>query len=255
GNAPELSVGRRKHCIGSETLMSRGPGKLQRAIKAVFEAEPENGFLLSELCEHVYRGVNRIEKKHRVAVARAAHKMPWLAQLKRGTLGGELVFYNPASVMAYGMARLKCDQFGRYERHSDPRFGWREPRSEADFRATLMPGGDYHKYIVEGGAWQRFAAANHAKCIGDVATYERLKREQEPAVAKWAGPLRRAFAAMPRRPQRPPIVGYRLGIANADGTFEYREFKSRRVANKVAMALDGDTVCYCRIERIYGDLK
>jgi hypothetical protein len=106
--------------------MSRGFGIIQCAIVAVFIAEPDNGLLLSELCERVYRGINRIEKKHRVAVARAAYRIPWLAHMKRETLGCEVVFYNPASVLAYGMARLKSDRFSRYERHSDPRFRWKE---------------------------------------------------------------------------------------------------------------------------------
>src|SRR6516164_268010 len=108
--------------------MSRGPGKLQRAIVAVFEADPDNGLLLAELCERVYRGLNRIEKKHRVAVARATYGIPWLAHMKREALGHEVVFYNPASALAYGMARLKCDQIeGRYERHNDLRFEWTNP--------------------------------------------------------------------------------------------------------------------------------
>jgi hypothetical protein len=37
-----------------------------------FAAKPDNAFLLAELCERVYPDRNRIEKKHRNAVARAA---------------------------------------------------------------------------------------------------------------------------------------------------------------------------------------
>jgi hypothetical protein len=218
---------------------------------AVFEAEPDNGFLLSELCERVYRGINRLEKKHRVAVARAAYKIPWLAQMKRGTLGGELVFYRPASVMSYGMAALKADNWGRYERNTDPRFSWRQPKSENDLRASLLPGGDHHKYIVEGAPWHRFAATEHARLIGDIATYERLEREQKAELDEMAEGLSAVFARMPQRQRRPPIIGYRLCIAYADGAFEQRDFKSRRVVNKVARALDEDTVAYYRIERIY----
>src|SRR5262249_9841633 len=149
-------------------LMSRGYGAIQRAIIAAFEAEPDNGLLLSELCERVYRGIDRVEKKHRVAVARAAYRIPWLAHMKRGTVGCEVVFYNPTSVLAYGMARLKSGNLSRYERHSDPRFQWKQPRSEADLRAMLAPGGDYHKYIVEGAPWHRFAAMEHANLAGDI---------------------------------------------------------------------------------------
>jgi hypothetical protein len=236
--------------VGSETLMSRGPGKIQRAVIAVFEAEPENGFLLSELCERVYRGINRVEKKHRVAVARAAHGIPWLAHMKRDTLGGELVFYNPASVVAYGIARLKGDNFGRYERNTDPRVSWRQPKSENDLRESLLPEGSHHKYIAEGGAWRRFAAMEHAKLIGDIATCERLEREQKAEMDKLTEEVRAAFAGMPqrRRPQRPPIVGYRLAWSR-DGKWHEQRFASRRAANKVARTMgDGFFI----IERVYG---
>jgi hypothetical protein len=254
--------------------MSRGPGKIQRAIEAVFAAEPDNGFLLSELCERVYSGVNRIEKKHRVAVARAANGIPWLAHMKRETLGGELVFYNPASVMAYAMARLKSDSIGpgTAYRNNDYRpvrqkiwhgydiTSWRRYDISSDeiFREMLAPGGDHHKYVVEGGTWRRFAALEHAKCMGDVATCERLEREQRAEMDKMTEERCTVFADMPsppQRPQRPTIVGYRLCIANEDGTVEKQDFKSRRTANKVADALDEDVVCYSRIERVYGPVS
>src|SRR5262249_17912131 len=192
-----LSVGQRKTSVGRETFMSRGPGKIQRAIVAAFEAEPDNGLLLSELCERAYRGINRIGKKHRVAVARAAYRIPWLAHMRRGTLGCEVVFYNPASVLAYGMARLKSDNLSRYERHSDPRFRWKQPRSESDLRAMLAPGGDYHKHIVKDGAWWRFAKTEYAKCSEDNETYQRLKDEQDKELSALAKSLREAFAYVP----------------------------------------------------------
>jgi hypothetical protein len=237
--------------VGSETLMSRGPGKIQRAVMAVFEAEPENGLLLSELCERVYRGINRVEKKHRVAVARAAHGIPWLAHMKRDTLGGELVFYNPASVVAYGMARMKGDKFCGYERNTDSRFSWRQPKSENDLRESLRPEGINFKYIVEGGAWRRFAALEHAKLIGDIATCEHLEREQKGEMDKLTEEVRAAFAGMPGRPQRPPrppIVGYRL-VWKQDGKWHKQGFASRRAANKVARTM-GDR--FFIIERVYG---
>jgi hypothetical protein len=168
-------------------------------------------------------------------VARAAHGIPWLAHMKRDTLGGELVFYNPASVVAYGIARLKGDNFGRYERNTDPRFSWRQPKSENDLRESLLPEGSHHKYIAEGGAWRRFAAMEHAKLIGDIATCERLEREQKAEMDKLTEEVRAAFAGMPqrRRPQRPPIVGYRLAWSR-DGKWHEQRFASWRAGNKVA---------------------
>jgi hypothetical protein len=240
--------------------MSRGYGIIQRAIVAVFEAEPDNAFLLSELCERVYRGgINRIEKKHRVAVARAAYRIPWLAHMKRQTLGCEVVFYNSASVLAYGMARLKSHNFSRYERHSDPRFRWKEPRSEADLRAMLAPGGDHHKYVVEGGAWWRSAKMKYAKCSGDDETYQRLKDEEDKELTALTESIREAFAhaaAKPQRPERPPIAGYELRIGYENGDTRVLDFASRRKANHMAdhMALR-DGVCFCEIQRLYAGMR
>jgi hypothetical protein len=52
--------------------MSRGPGWVERAIAAYFEAEPSRTFSTDELVEAIYHDVERVEKKHRVAVLRAA---------------------------------------------------------------------------------------------------------------------------------------------------------------------------------------
>lgn len=120
--------------------MSRGLGQVQRAIVAAFEAEPDNAFLLSELCERVYRGVNRIEKKHRIAVARAAKGVKTISRMKRETLGGELVFYDPLNLMSYAMARLKSDFLNGGYRNNDPRQR-PDPRRQ---RWDAMHYGRYH---------------------------------------------------------------------------------------------------------------
>jgi hypothetical protein len=52
--------------------MSRGPGRVERAIKAVFDAEPSRIFTTEYLCAQVYAGAPAIEKKHRVSLIRAA---------------------------------------------------------------------------------------------------------------------------------------------------------------------------------------
>jgi hypothetical protein len=55
--------------------MCKGPGRIERAIAAALDAEPDGAFTTDDLCDRVYRGVNRIEKKHRVAVLRAASNL------------------------------------------------------------------------------------------------------------------------------------------------------------------------------------
>ena len=53
--------------------MSRGPGYVERAIKQVFEAEPDRVFTTEELCTRVFgTTTKKIEKKHRVSLVRAA---------------------------------------------------------------------------------------------------------------------------------------------------------------------------------------
>ena len=49
--------------------MSKGPGRVARAIVAALEAAPTNALTTQELCERCYEPP--ITKKHRVAVLRA----------------------------------------------------------------------------------------------------------------------------------------------------------------------------------------
>jgi hypothetical protein len=179
--------------------MSRGHGKVQRAILAAFAAEPDNAFLLSELCERVYSGRNRIEKKHRHAVARAAKAIPSIDHTKREVLGSELVFYDPLNVMSYAMARLKSDHLGpgAAYRNNDYRpikqkiwhghdiTSWRRYDISSDqiFREMLAPGGDHHKYVVEGGAWWQHTEIRKAQAQGDGETVARLQAEMDAKLA------------------------------------------------------------------------
>ena len=55
--------------------MTIGPGRIERAIAATFFAQPSMTFTVEELVVIAYPGLNRIEKKHRVAVRRAANKV------------------------------------------------------------------------------------------------------------------------------------------------------------------------------------
>src|SRR5262249_8004802 len=146
------------------TLMSKGPGRIQRAIMAAFEAEPDNAFTTVELCERAYPAARVWEKKHRIAVMRAAKKIPKLDHEQSDTLGGQLVFYDPFNVMSYAMARLKADTFNNY-RNEDLRIRWPE-RTEADLRKILAD--DRHrKLVAKGGAWWLNTEKAKAEARGD----------------------------------------------------------------------------------------
>lgn len=96
--------------------MSKGPGRIQRAIKELFESEPDNAFTTTELCERVY-DVEETDKRHRIAVIRAAKKIPGLDYWVSENLGNQLVFYDSLNVLSYAMARLKAEE--NY-RNADP---------------------------------------------------------------------------------------------------------------------------------------
>lgn len=161
---------------GKETLMSKGAGKVERAIEAAFAADPDNAFTTDELCQLVYSGINSIEKKHRVAVVRSAKSLSKRASrfswLVGEGLGGRLVFFDCYNVMSYAMARLKVE--GLYE-PGDTRYAWK--KTEADMRAQLAEGGRKHRLIVKGGAWRRHVEGWIAERDGDHETVARLEAE------------------------------------------------------------------------------
>lgn len=78
--------------------MSRGPGHVERAIKAAFDAEPKRVFTTEYLLIKVYERATKIEKKHRVSVIRAAKLVLKLEsdwRMIRSRLpGAPLLFFN-----------------------------------------------------------------------------------------------------------------------------------------------------------------
>jgi hypothetical protein len=161
--------------------MSRGSGRIEQAIIAAFTTEPDNAFTVAELCERIYPGIDYIEKKHRVAIIRAAQSLgrrwPDLGWNKSETLGGQKVYFNADSVMSFAMARLKGNNFENYN-NLDPRLQ-RGSTSEKELRASLLKGGKNHRFIIKGGAWRRHRDMWVAKRDGDTARLKELEAEQE----------------------------------------------------------------------------
>jgi hypothetical protein len=81
--------------------MSRGPGRIQQVILSLIESDEDGAWTVGEICGRVYRGINRIEKKHRVAVSRALRKMvipeSW-AVIRLERQGSEYLLYNRLSL-------------------------------------------------------------------------------------------------------------------------------------------------------------
>jgi hypothetical protein len=160
-----------------ETLMSKGPGRIQRAIKSAFEAEPDNAFTTEELCRRVYglKSRNPISKKQRVAVLRAAKNVLGLEYFPTLNLGGQLVFYQPLNLMSYAMAEMKA----RWDyRTNDARRSYWKTNTEAELRAMLTEP-EYRKLIRKDGAWWRYVEFVKAKDRGD------RKRAAELSALLW----------------------------------------------------------------------
>jgi hypothetical protein len=81
--------------------MSRGPGRVERAIEQTFTDNPSAAFTVEELAAAAYPGLNRVEKKHRVAVLRAADKVAgrlgWHKYVCERP-GGHIVYCNPVDL-------------------------------------------------------------------------------------------------------------------------------------------------------------
>jgi len=158
--------------------MSKGPGHIERAIEKLFEAKPNDAFSTRELCACVYAA--RVERKHRVAVIRAANnvraRMPDWHAMGSDRRGHEAIFYNHASLMSYALARVKS--------------GW---TSEKDIRASLKPGGFYHDCVVEGGAWWRHVEMYLAERDGQTERAEALRRENDEDLARIAATFKSLY--------------------------------------------------------------
>lgn len=80
--------------------MSRGHGRIQQIVLTLVEGDEDGAWSTSDICSHVFRGVNRVEKKHRVAVSRALRTMAmpeaWAVRCSERR-GGDAVLYNRLS--------------------------------------------------------------------------------------------------------------------------------------------------------------
>ena len=165
--------------------MSRGPGKVERTIKALMTTEPGGAWTVEDLCERVYPSSNRVEKKHRVSMLRALHKLVngdsdwrlWQAE----TMGGTVTLVNCSNVESYALGRMKTD-FSEGYRNPDPR-QWR-CRDEEELRARLAD--DRHQELMrDSGSWHRHVHMHIAKRDGDGDRLAKLEAEHKIVLAKY----------------------------------------------------------------------
>jgi hypothetical protein len=107
--------------------MSRGQGRIQQMIAEMIAGDEHGAWTVAQLCERAYRGVNRVEKKHRVAVTRALRRMrlpPLWSVRCANTVGSEYCLYNAGDEEStlrafYFGSWLRADTFERWKLEYD----------------------------------------------------------------------------------------------------------------------------------------
>lgn len=164
--------------------MSRGPGKIERAIEEAFKANPDDTFTMDGLVAVAMPGLNEVEKKHRVSVGRAAKKAAarcgWGLWHFEGP-GRGAIYFNKRSLASYSFARERADFLNRWRFLTDEQI-------RAKIPAYL---------VAEGGAWWIHVQAYKAELDGspsDKAIWREKIEAQNAMIAKALGKIATGLA-------------------------------------------------------------
>ncbi|MDH4990846.1 hypothetical protein QEZ48_08380 [Aquamicrobium lusatiense] len=95
--------------------MSRGPGKIERAVEALLNANPRRTFTGEEMALACYPGLNRVEKKHKVSVLRAANKVAdrlrWASD-RVWNSNSSIIFFNPLDLRSFAVGKTRAHEAG-----------------------------------------------------------------------------------------------------------------------------------------------
>ena len=162
--------------------MSKGPGRVEQAIRELFSANPREAFTSGDLVAAVFPGIQEIHKKHQVSILRAARRMiasdlNWRMS-RAETRGGPSIFYNAGDEWSYGLHRLLC-------MHTRVIEGRIEFRPKDELRKLL----DTDRYrdlrSPPNGAWYREVEIHRAHRDGERERAARLEVEREAARRRW----------------------------------------------------------------------
>lgn len=174
--------------------MSRGPGRVQQAIQAIFASAPRSTFTVEDLAGLIYPG-SPVEKKHRVAILRAAALMGvtttkvepdgrsgfdagagslWVAWLSERR-GGSVLFFNCLNVASYASARI------RVERNCS------QAEAEKKFAS-------HREAIAPDGTWTRRVEIVRARHAGDDKLAAKLQKQADAELTRLSSSLKVAQA-------------------------------------------------------------
>src|SRR3954454_965216 len=130
--------------------MSRGPGRVQRGIEELFQNNPSATFTTEDLVAHVYPGINRIEKSHRVAVLRAAGPVAgrmWWRMQWAPVIGNAMIYYNQCDITSYATGQLRTG-FTLYHKTPDNiRRLMTDPADRDSVVHQIAQGGDWWLHV------------------------------------------------------------------------------------------------------------
>lgn len=168
--------------------MGRGPGRVERAIEAAFTASPDATFSVAELGPVAYPGLTQVERRHRVAILRAADKIAaqlWWARLTSALPGGQIIYCNTLNVRSYAIGRLRADPLINTMTIAQIEALIEEPAPDDPWRGRSK----WH-LVRPGGAWWRHVEIARARKAGNTAEAERLHADLLADVARRSAALR-----------------------------------------------------------------
>jgi hypothetical protein len=174
--------------------VSRGPGRIERAIRALFDANPDLAFITDEVAEHCFPGVP-MERKHRVSVLRAAWKVVapdpnWTAWIIEGQ-GSGLVFLNQDSIRSTAAARLIVTSKYRSPKRARRIYGEWVRIPGARVKRYLYPGdvfenrADLMAQVGDGGGSIDAVLWHRASRDGNTLLLQHLARRQQAEAPRW----------------------------------------------------------------------
>lgn len=164
--------------------MSRGPGRIQRAIEDAFRQNPRATYAVDDLAALAYPGVNHIEKKHRVAVLRAGAAAAgacgwWYGWAERP--GHPVVYCNPLDLRSYATWNMRRDFIEGALTAKQIEAALDDPKAWHSRWSLVQPG----------GAWWQHVEINKARAAGNDTRADTMVAELNTSIAA-------RLAAMPR---------------------------------------------------------
>jgi hypothetical protein len=192
-----------KATLKGNNQMSKGPGKVERAIEKLLDKRPNDAFTIEQVCSYVYPG-QQIERRHRGAVLRAAanvtKRRPSLQIWKSNSRGEKRVFVTADNLQSFGMGRLKTIGWPYNVDYPD------EKQRERMIRASMKKGGKHYEHVQSSGTWYQDVKSNQAevkaRLAGDKKALRRILAERERKEELISEEIRKAFAGVKRRWRR-----------------------------------------------------